>query len=190
LGQYAGFASDIQDAPTTASRLALCQAYDGQQDEALQAIKRLVLDRPDFGSTLDEMSEAHDLFFLETAVLLNHRQAVEMLVRRLADSGYRTTGPLLPTCIGRHLGAGASLLGRFDEAREYYGQSLETATKMRFRPEIALTRLVLAELLLDHYPEERSQAIEHLDFAIGEFQEMKMEPALRQALGRKEILKA
>jgi hypothetical protein len=30
---------------------------------------------------------------------------------------------------------------------------------MRFRPELALSRLQLAELLLEHYPEEKSEAI-------------------------------
>ena len=45
--------------------------------------------------------------------------------------------------------------------------------KIRFRPEIALTRLQLAELLLEHYPDERAEAMEHLDFAIGEFRDMK-----------------
>ncbi len=47
---------------------------------------------------------------------------------------------------------------------------------MRFRPELALSRLQLAELLLDHYPEEKKDALEHLDFAINEFREMKMRP--------------
>lgn len=46
------------------------------------------------------------------------------------------------------------------------------------RPEIALTRLQLAELLLEHYPDERSEALEHLDFAIGDFHDMKIQPSL------------
>jgi len=61
---------------------------------------------------------------------------------------------------------------------------------MRFCPEIALTRLQLAELLLEHYPEEKSDAPEHLDFAIAEFREMKMQPSLERALRHKEILGA
>ena len=61
---------------------------------------------------------------------------------------------------------------------------------MRFRPEIALTRLELAELLLEHYPDERATAIEHLDFAIGEFREMKMQPSLERALRHRGLLKA
>ncbi len=49
----------------------------------------------------------------------------------------------------------------------------------------------LAELLLEHYPEERAEALEHLDFAIGEsFRDMKMQPSLERALKHKEILGA
>jgi hypothetical protein len=62
--------------------------------------------------------------------------------------------------------------------------------KGRVRPEIALTRLELAELRLEHYPDERDAAIEHLDFAIGEFREMKMQPSLERALRHRGLLKA
>lgn len=61
---------------------------------------------------------------------------------------------------------------------------------MRFRPELALDRLQLAELLLEHYPDEKSEALEHLDFATKEFREMKMQPSLERALRQKKILKA
>ena len=57
-------------------------------------------------------------------------------------------------------------------------------------PEVALTRLQLAELLLEHYPAEKKAALEHLDFAIKEFREMKMQPSLERALRQKTILKA
>jgi len=55
---------------------------------------------------------------------------------------------------------------------------------MHLRPELALTHLGLAELLLEHPSpgEGRDAAIEHLDFAIAEFREMKMQPALERAL--------
>jgi len=55
---------------------------------------------------------------------------------------------------------------------------------------LALSRLQLAELLLDHYPAEKKDALEHLDFAIKEFREMKMQPSLERALRHKDILKA
>ena len=61
---------------------------------------------------------------------------------------------------------------------------------MRPGPEIALTRLELAELVLAHYPDEKAEALEHLDFAIGELREMKMQPALERALKQRETLKA
>ncbi len=61
---------------------------------------------------------------------------------------------------------------------------------MRFRPELALTRLQLAKLLLEHYPEEKAAALKHLDFAIKEFRDMKMQPSLERALRHKDILKA
>ena len=61
---------------------------------------------------------------------------------------------------------------------------------MRFRPELALTRLQLAELLLQHYADEKPEALVHLDFAISEFRDMKMQPSLGRAPRRKEILGA
>ena len=94
------------------------------------------------------------------------------------------------TCIPRHLGGAAALLGRYDEARNYYQEAIKVCMEMPFRPELALTRLQLAELLLKHYPVEKSEALEHLDFAIKEFREMKMQPSLERALRHKEILGA
>jgi hypothetical protein len=61
--------------------------------------------------------------------------------------------------------------------------------KSQTRPEIALSRLDLAELLLEHHPDEHDAAIEHLDFAIAEFQDMKMQPALERALRHRVLLK-
>ena len=61
---------------------------------------------------------------------------------------------------------------------------------MRFRPELALAHLQLAELLLERYPTQKKGALEHLDFAIKEFQDMKMQPSLERALRHKDILKA
>ena len=59
-----------------------------------------------------------------------------------------------------------------------------------FRPEVALIRLDFAELLQEHYPDEHDAAIEHLDFAIAELRDMKMQPALERALRHRGLLKA
>ena len=82
------------------------------------------------------------------------------------------------------------MLGEPGKARAYYLQVIEVCAKIGFRPEIALTRLQLADLILEHYPDERVEALEHLDFAIGELRDMKMQPSLERALGHRDILEA
>lgn len=82
----------------------------------------------------------------------------------------------------RVLGMAYAFLGEPDKAREQYEQAIVDAEKVRFHPELALAHLGLAEVLLDHYPDERAEAIEHLDTAIAEFREMKMAPSLERAL--------
>jgi len=167
-----------------------CLAHLGRYGEVAEMLERLVIARPAIGSTEDEMSVWVDIISLEAAVLAGHRQAAELLLPRLAGSSCVTSGLLFITCVSRHMGAAAALLGRPDEARTYYQKAIKDCTEMRFRPELALTRLQLAELLLEHYPDEKKEALEHLDFAIKEFQDMKMQPSLERALRHKEILKA
>jgi hypothetical protein len=60
---------------------------------------------------------------------------------------------------------------------------------MRSRPELALSRLELADLLLKHFPQEKLEAIAHLNFSIAEFRDMKMNTYLERALRHKEILR-
>ena len=118
-----------------------------------------------------------------------HWKAASMLEPRLAPiADLLFTQPDITNCMGRDLGGAALLLGQPEKARIYYQQGIEACTKGRHRPELALTRLELAELLLEHYPDERPAAIEHLDFAIGEFREMKTK--LERALRHRELLKA
>jgi hypothetical protein len=167
--------SSLLTAPTV--RLVICQ-----DAEAMKILDQWVVARPGFGSDEDETWAISDILLLQGAVRVGHLPAVELLLRRFSDSGLHTTGILFPTCISRYLGAVAALLGRSEDARRHYEEALKGATEMRFRPEIALTRLQLAELLLQHFPEEKADASEHLDFAIKEFREMKMQPSLEGAL--------
>jgi DNA-binding NarL/FixJ family response regulator len=68
-------------------------------------------------------------------------------------------------------------------ARGYYMKALDSTGKIRFRPELALTHLRLAELLLEEAEDTaRSEGREHLDIAISELRDMKMQPALERAL--------
>jgi tetratricopeptide (TPR) repeat protein len=170
--------------------ILFCLAHLGRYAEVVEMVERLVVARPGIGSAQDETTVWFDTVSLEAAVLAGHRQAAELLLRRLAGCSVRTNGLQLLTCTSRHLGAAAAFLGRPDEARKYYQEAIKVCTEMRFRPEMALTRLQLAELLLEHYPDEKKEALEHLDFCIAEFREMKMQPSLERALRHKDILKA
>ena len=169
--------------------MAVLYAHLGRQEEASRVLDAAVVRRPGFGTREDESSALDDILYLEASVLLGHCQVAEMLLKRLAGAGYVACWAQ-PTCTSRHLGGAAALLGRHDEARRHYLEAIRVCTEMRFRPELALTRLQLAELLLEHYPSEKKDALEHLDFAIKEFREMKMQPSLERVLRHKEILKA
>jgi tetratricopeptide (TPR) repeat protein len=167
-----------------------CLAHLGRNAEAADILEQLVVARSGIGTDEDETLGWADIISLEAAVLAGHRRAVELLLRRSSGSSCVTGGLWFATCKSRHLGDAAAFLGKPNEARKYYAEAINICSEIRFRPELALTRLQLAELLLEHYQDEKKEALEHLDFAIKEFQDMKMQPSLERALRHKEILKA
>jgi ATP/maltotriose-dependent transcriptional regulator MalT len=129
--------------------------------------------------------------FLEAAIAVGHRRAASVLMARLDCVAHLSIGPAFQTCVGRHLGDAAVLVGDRTAARAYYAQALEAAGKIGFRPELALTHLRLAELLLEEADETaRSGALTHLDTAIPELRDMKMQPALQRALALSDTYQA
>ncbi len=126
-----------------------------------------------------------NVMLLESAVLIKHHEAAEFVLNGFKGIKVRVT-TLHPTIISRHQGAAAAMVGRPDEAKGYYQKAVKIATEMPFRPELALSRFQLAELQFDQYPDEKSEAIEHLNFAIDEFTEMKMQPSVEKAEAVKE----
>ena len=167
---------------------AMCLVHLGRRAEAMEILTPMVRWRNVRSESEDVVNENVRLF-LELAVLLEDREVAVALIPRLAGMDkYVSMGA--ESSYGRILGGGAALLGNHEDARAHYQAAQEVLTKVRHRPELALTRLELAELLLDHYPDERAKALEHLDFAIGELRDMKMQPALERALSRREILGA
>jgi len=190
---YLGKADDVLDhalTPLALGERALCMAHLGRDAEVKEMLERRVLAHPSIVSPEDETPAWYTVVLLEAAVMVGLREVADMLLQRLAGSSVSTTGQFHTTCVARHLGGACALLNRPDEARKYYQEATKVCTAMRFRPELALTRLQLAELLLEHYPQEKKEALEHLDFAIKEFREMKMQPSLERALRHKEIMKA
>lgn len=163
-------------------------AYAGRTEEARTLLDTLLAEY-NIGAGDQEVSRYIAAALLHAAVLAGHREAAELLLP-LVMPFESLIGGFSMTCAARHLGEASALLGKPEQARAYYTKAIEVCQKVRFRPEIALTRLQLAELLLEHYPDEKPEALEHLDFAIAEFKEMKMQPSLERALKHKGLLTA
>ena len=115
-------------------------------------------------------------------MLIGDRDAAEVLAHRLADLSHFAADSSYLTCIARHLGGAAALSGRPDQARTYYQTAIKLTERIRNRPEAALSRFELSQLLFEKYPHEDGEARKHLDFARAEFRDMKMVSALDRAL--------
>jgi ATP/maltotriose-dependent transcriptional regulator MalT len=166
----------------TASRTARWLAELGRLEEARTLVGPM-LDEIAASSDDDEATIFELVHFLEAAIALGHRRAASALIARLDCVAHLCMGPVFHTCVGRHLGDAAVLVGDRMAARAYYAQALQAAGKIGFRPELALTHLRLAELLLED-PDDisRSEALAHLDTSIPELRDMKMQPVLQRAL--------
>jgi len=155
----------------------------GRRDEASAVVDQLAASRPKFGTDEDKSPIWSDIIFnLPLAIGAKNLKVTDILSKRISGNNIVTSGGWATTLTSRILGEAANLLGRFEEARDHFHQGIKVATSMKFRPELALTRFRLAELQLEHFPQERSEALEHLEFAISEFKEMKMQPSLEEAL--------
>jgi len=120
---------------------------------------------------------------LEAAVEVGEVEIAAELSGELNEAAHLSTGARVALVTpGRLLGDAAVLLGDPQRARSFYEIGLHAAGKISFRPEIALIRARLGELLLKQFPAERTQAIADLNFAIAEFEAMGMQPSLERAL--------
>jgi class 3 adenylate cyclase len=117
---------------------------------------------------------------LETAVLVGDRQATELLYKRL--EGAEEWVVFGATSNARVMGLAASRMGDAEAARKHLDTALRLAEKMHDRLDVARTRLQLAQLLFEYFPDEKAEAAEHLTFVTQEFQAMKMQPALEDAM--------
>jgi hypothetical protein len=161
-------------------------AHAGKAAEAKLAM------RPLLGRRVEDLAIGEAPILLDAMIALNDRDGVTRLLPavRPSDRAAASGGFAAMLTPARLLGAASAFLGDHAQARKDYTLAVELSSKIRSRPEMALARLGLAQILLDHYPAERGEAVEHLDFAIAEFRDMKMQPSLERALKRKDILKA
>jgi ATP/maltotriose-dependent transcriptional regulator MalT len=170
----------------TAAR-ALCLAQLGRVEEARTLLTPLLY-AVAHGTTDDEAPFGSLALLLQAAVALEDKAAAQALAARLACVAHLNGDTIVTMCVARHLGDAAALAGDRAAARAYYLQALESAGKIGFRPELALTHLHLAELLVEADGAARPEALEHLDLAIPELQDMKMQPGLERALALRETL--
>jgi ATP/maltotriose-dependent transcriptional regulator MalT len=152
-------------------------------DEA-QSLAGPLLDDIERGVSDDETGIPLLAMLLRAAVALDRRRAAQVLSAQLACVAHlpmNNVSSSICMCVARHLGDAARLVGDKASARAYYTQALEATTRIRFRPEMALSHLGLAEQMQEEGDDGR--AVEHLDVAIPELRDMRMEPSLERALG-------
>jgi DNA-binding NarL/FixJ family response regulator len=164
----------------TAAR-ALCLAQLGRLEEARAVVGPVLNDLET--STDAELRIAALVMLLQAAIVVEDRGASQALAARVASVAHLIGETGIYTCVARHLADAAALAGDRAVARAYYMQALDSASKTRFRPELALSHLGLAELLLEGENHDTwSEALEHVNLAIPELQDMHMQPALERAL--------
>jgi len=100
---------------------------------------------------------------LEVSIRCGDTTTAEALVRRLSSLAGRLQPHYTIVGFGRLLGEVAAILRRPEQARDYLRQALEVCQRVRFRPEIALLHLDLAQLSSGS-SRKRAEAVEHLRF--------------------------
>jgi class 3 adenylate cyclase len=159
---------------------AYIPAAAGLLDEARRETQRLVAERETTAG--NDWTPAPTLVYLLAAsILTRDMDVLRMLYRRLSGFG-DLYSPDAYSTVARQLGLAALLLDDSAAARAHFATALDVAARVGDRPETALVRLAIARTLFEHYPDERAEAAEHLAFALAEFQAMKMQPALEEAM--------
>ena len=155
-------------------------AYLGRLDEARQALTPTVERIKHAGP--DELTpySMYNLM-LEPVVGSGYEEAAELLLERMTGDSRKLAKPGF-VLVPRYLGRAATLLGRHEEALQHYHEAIEFGDQVGYRTELALTRLDLARLMLEHKPDQRVEALEYLSMATSEFEAMGMQPALEAAL--------
>jgi ATP/maltotriose-dependent transcriptional regulator MalT len=169
--------SDIRlNAPQQCRALPLL-AQAGRTDAAATGLHDWLAKQRGSEAFLSEWTGA-----LATAVALGDEKTAATLISPLEPFAHLPVDGILEMAsVGRTLGAAAHLTGAYENARSFTEAAIEATTKIGFRPEVALSRVQLARILIEHFPLERDSALMHLDLAIGELESMEMQPALEEA---------
>jgi serine/threonine protein kinase/class 3 adenylate cyclase len=162
------------------AKVAWYLALAGRREDAARDLRRIMAERG-IDREEDWTDQATLVALLSAAVSIRDRESAEILAHRLSAVAHLYDS-IVGTSVARQLGSAALLLGDHDRALRHFRMALEVAERIESRPEMAVARLALAETLFAHFPADQQEASEHLNFAISELQDMKMAPALEQAM--------
>jgi class 3 adenylate cyclase/pimeloyl-ACP methyl ester carboxylesterase len=154
-------------------------AQAGKFDEARAIVRRVIQSRG-FGQP-DDFAEGQSLITLLLAAgLSGDSESATMLEKRL--EGKAGWYGVKSSTAGRPMALAALLRGDAAKAREYLVTALQTAKTVQDRTEIAKVRFTMAQVLFAHFPDDRVEAAEHLNYAVQEFGAMKMQRYLEEAM--------
>jgi DNA-binding CsgD family transcriptional regulator len=187
--KFDGFATQglEMNHPLPIAYCAICLAQSGRIDEARTRAAPL-LQQERVGRADDPRDINWLMILLECALVLNDHDAATALAEPLVSVAHLSTADWIMTTVARQLGAVAALNGDLVGARSFLLQGLEAGTRIGFRPEIAILHVQLAELLLKDA--DRLGALQHVDLALPELEQMQMQPWLERELHVRESAEA
>jgi DNA-binding CsgD family transcriptional regulator len=161
---------------------AVLLAHAGRLDEARALIAGVADLAPSPADGV--ISYNRTLLYLEAAAISGAKPAAQTLLE-LTNQEKRVLGKPLFALVPAQRARLAALIGDFHLARACYLEAIEFGERIGHRPELALARLGLAELLLSQDARSRD-AQQNLELAIQELEAMQMAPALERALRLRE----
>jgi class 3 adenylate cyclase len=161
-----------------ARALAIVGKHDESRGELRRIISEQHIGQDDWAADISLIS------LLDAAVFTGDVESAGLLYRRLAGAeDWYVRGAY--STLARPLGLAAVLIGEPAAARSHFEKAIEIAGRVANRPDEARSRVSLARLLFEHYPEDRAEAGEHLSIATREAQALKMKPLLDECLALK-----
>jgi DNA-binding CsgD family transcriptional regulator len=155
---------------------ALAFSHVGRLDEAAHEITRM----PDLiGPESTPPAYSYLTLLLESVVAIGDRALALSLLEQLQNDGRMLAKPNF-VLVPRLLGGAAELLGDIDGAHRHYESAISFCEEIGYRPELAIARMELGVLLLQHFAANRSEALDHLAYAEAEFEAMGMVPLLER----------
>jgi DNA-binding CsgD family transcriptional regulator len=162
---------------------ALLLAFRGQEENAREDLAVLVPALVEQAQR-EPISKWFSATLLEAASLIGDEAAARDLAALVHDDEPPLRHPIL-VFQARHLAKSLQLGGRFEAARAKFLEAVGFCENLGYRPERALTQCDLAHLLLQHFPDQRSEAISYLDLAAAEFESLGMTLHLERSLALK-----